>query len=367
MRFGTMLAMVFTLATGNVFADSLTPFQPGPSDVVLADVQPHFNTDDNRNNEYYSEWWSFVFTLENGYWAYVQFLVSNLGPGDGNAVVTAEVRVPGAEKYSEKTELKNGQWSWATDSFALKFGENTLSGPLDALKIHLKNASFEADFQLKNVVPPWKPGTGRAQYGASASRYYKFALLAPVALLDGTVKIEGEDTVHNVKGFVHADHSLCTVGMQEQAKRWMRFRAVNPKTTLIVSDIEPPSIYGSERIQFAVLFSEGKKVFETTRFNIKFDNEYVDPKKTGYSTPRLVEINSTDGGTKARFVIKTTKLTGREDFLETAGAAKRFVISKFAKPIMYDFDGVFAAEVITDGKAEKFGSKGRYYFAILNL
>ncbi|HQG49591.1 MAG TPA: hypothetical protein PK373_10925 [Sedimentisphaerales bacterium] len=361
------VAIVISSVSGHALADPLTPFQPGSSEVTIQDVLPHFDAPESRGNEFYSEWWSFVFTMDDGYWAYVQFLVSNLGSGDGNVTVRAQLRLPDDQEFSEKTELNAEQWSWARDRFEITFGDNSLAGPLDALVIKVKNASFEAEYRLKNLVPPWKPGTGRAQYGASPSRYFQFTVMAPIAQMEGTVRVAGEDKARTVKGIVHADHSLTTIGMQEQAKRNMRFRSINPKSTLLITDIEPPSIYGTERIQYAVLWADGKKVFETTRLDIKYGNDYVDPKKAGYACPRLIEIGAKDGDQTARIVLKMDKLTGREDFLETANAATRFVVSKFAKPMMYDFDGRFAAEIKSGGKATRYGEKGRYYYTIVNL
>lgn len=352
-------------------ADPLTPFQRGSSEVTLEDAMPHYDAPENRSNEFYSEWWSFVYALDNGYWAYIQFLVSNMGPGDGKGAVTAEFRLPDGQKFSERTDFEDGQWKSAKDRFELTFGENTLSGPLDALKIHVKNPSFEADFQLKNVAPPWKPGTGKAQYGTSSGRYYQIQLLAPIAQIEGTVTLEGDPTPHKVKGLVHADHQIASIGMQEQAKRWARFRTMNDKTALFLANLQTPDTYGNAPVRYAVLFQDGKKVFESEDFELKEADLYEDPKKAGYSAPRLLQFQGTSDAGTFRGAIKSTKQTDREDFLETSGAATRFIVSKFAKPIMYQYDAAFAVELTPpDAKAgpkkQEYKGKGRYYFTVVN-
>lgn len=360
-----LIALIAWIATP-LRADPLTPFQGDSSPVTLSDIQPHIDQDGNRSNEFYSEWWSFVFQMEDGYGAYVQFLVSNLGPGDGKAVVRATLDLPDGFHLSEKMEYEPGDWEYAKDRFELKLGDNVLGGPMEGLTIHLKNESFEAEYTLENVAPPWKPGNGRVQYGKSSKRYYEFQVIAPVARMKGKVRVEGDDQWQPVKGVLYVDHSLATIGMHEQAQRWLRFRSIDPKSTFLLADISPPSIYGDTSIQYAVLFEGGKKVFDALDFDLKMGNRYNDTKKEGYFAARLAEFKLKVGDMAVHGAAKGIKMTDREDYLETLGAAKRFVLSKFAKPVMYYYNGAFAIETRSKGAKKTYGGKGRYYFTIVN-
>jgi hypothetical protein len=51
---------------------------------------PAMNAPENKGREFYSEWWAVVFRLEDGYYAYVRFMIYNLGPGDGKLKVKAK-------------------------------------------------------------------------------------------------------------------------------------------------------------------------------------------------------------------------------------------------------------------------------------
>ena len=356
-------AMLFVAAAAA--ADPLTPFHGPSQPVTVADVVPHY--DENRENGSYSEWWAFVFRLDDGYWAYVRFVISNVGLGKGKAKVTAQFKTPDGQDYSESSEYEPGQWSAAKDHLEIKFGDNTISGALDAVKIHVKNQSFEADWQLANIAPPWKPGSGKAQYGSSSSRYYQFQMLAPVARVEGKVKLADDDAVLTPKGLIYGEHQLLSVGMHEQAKRWARYRVLDPHTTFVMSNIVTPDAYGGTPIQFAVLFQDGKVAFESLKFDVSEANPLQDPKKPEYLAPQFLELKSDAAGAVFHAVVKATKLTSREDFLENASAAERFVVSKFAKPIMYYFDGVFGAEVTKDGAKAEYKGKGTYYYTVVNL
>lgn len=361
-----LFAAVALLVPFHISADPLTPFRPASNRVSLSDVQPHYDRSENRTNEFYSEWWSFVFRLDGDYGAYVQFLVSNMGPGDGKATVKAEFKTPDGRKHNTTTNYDSREWSWAPDKFELRFGDNLLYGPVDGLRIRLKNGKLTAELVIENLVPPWKPGTARAQYGSRKDRYYGFHYMTPVGRVTGTVRLEGEDKEHQITGLVHADHSVSSIGPHEQARAWARFRALDEKTTLLVSDIRTPKTYGGAPIRFAVLFHEGQVVFESTDFEVTLSDPYPDPQKSGYFAPRMMEISGTTPKGRFRGAIKATKMTSREDFLESAGTAARFVISRFAKPVMYYFDGVYAFEVEEGGKKGEYKGRGSYYYTVVN-
>jgi hypothetical protein len=360
-----LLAVVVSLP-GNGNADPLIPFKPGSSKVDFRDVLPHFDLPENRRNEFYSEWWSFVFRLEDGCTAYIQFLISNTGPGDGKATVKTNVKLADGRQFSDRTNLDEGEWSWNKERFEIRFGPNIAYGPLDGLRVKLQNPSFQADFEISNIAAPWKPGTARAQYGTSDNRYYRFHYIVPVGRVEGTIRIPGEEATHKVKGLVHVDHSVASVGLHVQARRMARFRALDEKVTFLATDMITPEQYGSAPIRFAVLFVDGKPVLETVDFKIQEGETYTDTRKSGYSFPRLLEISGSTSDGSFRGAIKATKSTGREDYLESAGRAARFVIARFAKPMMYYFDGVFALRVQTGGESREFKGKGSYYFTIVN-
>ncbi|HOI12169.1 MAG TPA: hypothetical protein PK313_16925, partial [Myxococcota bacterium] len=67
-----------------------------------------------------------------------------------------------------------------------------------------------------------------------------------------------------------------------------------------------------------------------------------------------------------RGAIQATKMTKREDFLESSGKVARFVISRFAKPVMYYFNGVYAFQVQQGGETREYKGRGNYYYTIVN-
>ncbi len=347
--------------------DPLKPFGGDPEAVTLEDLLPHADAPENRGNRFYSEWWSVVFRLEGGYNAYVQFLVTNMGVEEGRAAVTAEFKQPGKDRIRDRFETDRKGWSAATDRFELSFGPNRMAGPVDALVLHLENESFRADFRLANLFPSWKPGTGRAQYGRSARRYWMFHLPAPAARVEGTVVLKGDGSSHEVRGLAQVEHQVLSIGTHEQARRMARFRQIGDREVLLFHDVETPPEYDGAPVRFLVLFQEGKVAFQSLSPEVRVSDFYQDPDRDGYQAPRLLEFRAIEGDLRLRGAIKAGRMTGREDFLEDSGTMVRFVVGKFAKPIQYYFDGTFALEIAgPDGKRKETRGKGSYYFTVVN-
>ena len=360
--------LAFFLPFGHIFADPIYPFS-GPSEpVTLEDILPHYERSECKKNEFYSEWWSFIFSLDNKYGAYVQFLLSNLGQGDGKAYVRAHFSTPEGQNIQKKDEFSVKDWSFEKDRFSIKIGENSVSGDLQGFVLKVKNESFEAEFDVKPVVPPYKPGNGRVQYGSSKDRYYEYHVIAPVAEVSGKVKIKGEDAERTVSGLMFVEHVATTLGMHEQARQWVRFRSFKKDRVFLFSQILPPPEYGNDPVRFVVLFEKGQKVFEALNgdVSVRLASFKADEEKEGYAVPWVLEISGISGKGKNRFGIKAKVMTDREDYLEEVSTATRFILSKFAKPVLYSFDAIFAGEIEVDGRIRKIGGFGRYYFTIVN-
>lgn len=363
-----MFGILVIVAPMTAVADPLTPFSCEFSAVSVAEVEPYATRPENLKNEFYTEWWSFIFRLDGGYWAYVQFLSTNMGPGDGMARVNAKLRLPDGDIFQSKETFEASEWGPVKggDGIDIRFGKNRIYGQLDALKLHLENSSFSADLDLKNVVPPWKPGNGRAQYGKSSDRYLVYHLLAPLARVTGVYHLVEEDEDHPIGGFIHSDHVASSVGIHELTRTLARMRVFTPDLFFVYADVQPPRLYGDVPIRFAVMFKDGKLVFQSTDFNVDFSKIWVDPKKDNYSVPGMIEIRSKDGQAPFHGIISSRKMTNREDHLETANAAERFILSKFVKPVEYQHEGVFAIKVKNDVKEIEYRGKGAYEYFIVN-
>lgn len=351
-----VILIFFIFFSFNLNAKVLEPFNGASIKVSENDFIPHCDDPLNKGRENYSEAYSFVFTLEGGYGAYIQFLISNLGFGDKKGAVKANFDIPEGRHLSSKIEYDEDEWGYFRNKFYVKMGNNSIEGDLKKVVVKVKNDKFEGEFIFKNIAEPWRPGNGRVFYG-SKDDYYDFKIMTPVAKIDGKVKISGETTIREVHGYGYSDHIHTNVAMHEQAKRWVKVRAINPHNTFILTEFHSPSKFGEKKAHFFVIYKNGKLFYETLDFELipkKFNLDSA----SSYNVPLLFEIKKE----KIHGAIKVVKATGREDYLEELNPILRAIVGKFAKPVMFYFDAKYAIEIQDGDKKESIGGKARYYY-----
>jgi hypothetical protein len=351
------------LISRTISADPITPYSGNSRKVSASELIPHIDKDGNKSNEYYNEWYSFIFYLKGGYRAYVQFVISNLGLGDGDLVVQAEVALPDSSWIKEKTEFKREQWTYNNSGFEIKAGDNLISGEPGNITIKVKNSKFEAEYNFTNKFSAWKPGNGRVFYGKGESHYYDFKMLAPIAKVTGKIKMANENEFREVSGHGYADHIYTNQPMHMQAKRWIRMRGITSGTAVIMTEFHATEQYANKKVGWIVIFNKGKKLFETlnpvlTPSDFKVDNQSPNQ----YQIPQTIKIEAEEGGSKLVGAMKVTKSTGREDILEKMGSVKKAIVSKFAQPVSYDYNCEFAFELTSATGTETLSGKCRYYF-----
>jgi len=60
--------------------------------------------------------------------------------------------------------------------------------------------------------------------------------------------------------------------------------------------------------------------------------------------------------------VKSTKLTSTTDYLATLGDLERTIVSKFAKPVTYNFMCAYDLELNLDGQTESLKGKAVYNY-----
>jgi len=355
--------IILALFQTALFADDFTPFTGKSGEVAEKDLIPSFDDSKNRSNEFYNEWYSFIFRLKDGYFAYVQFLISNLGLGDGNAAVIADLELPDGRKFKYKKEFPLGKWEYSKDSFSLKFGENTVKWQGKGVAINLKTDDYEASYEFTNAAASFKPGNGTVYYGSGKKNYYSVQIPLPYAKITGKIKVNGEDSGREVKGHGLFDHSVTNQGLHEQARRWIRFRSLDSKATLLFTELHTAERYEGKKANFFVFYKGGKKFFDSIAVELKPVKFKVDEfSKHKYKIPMEIEVSGAEEGVALKGKIIVKKITGREDYLETLGGVKKMIVSKFAQPVQYYLKASYELEFQGKDGVETFKGTGDLYF-----
>ena len=325
---------------------------------------PAMDAPANKGKEFYSEWWAGVFRLKNGYYTYIRFMVYNLGPGDEKLKVSATFETPDKTKYSVTRTFDHDEWhnkqglDINADGNVLRFANNTFI-------IKLKNKRFLADLTIKPRFAPWRPGNGLVKYGTDG-RYYALDLPLPLGDLQGQFTTLNDHKVHQVSGIAYMDHQAMNAGMHVTTKTLYRFRRVDDKEVVFLWMLRPPSQFGDHRATCMAAFLPGT-VIQAVNLQVFVKSWWQDPKDGGYRVPKVLMIKGmTKKGLPLRGAIVMKKLTSRKEYLKSLNRVERFIVSKFANPVEYDFDAVMAVEVGSGPNKTAFKTDGTIFFTGVN-
>ena len=362
MRWKLFIIMAVML-TGSAFADPFVPFQPDWSSQVKI-TGPAMDKPENKGKEFYSEWWAVIFRPKNGYYAYVRFMIYNLGPGDEKLKVNATFETPDKTKYSVTRTFSRDDWKTGK-GLAIDAEGNVLRYTGKAFVIKLKNKKFTADLRLTPRFGPWKPGNGRIRYGKH-SDYYALDIPLPLGDLHGEFTTLKDGKKHKVSGIVYMDHQAMNSGMHNTTKNIYRFRQVDNKKMVFMASLTPPKQFGDHQATCMAAFLPGD-IIQAVGMQVHVKSWWNDPKEGGYTIPKILSFSGkTSDGKPLRGAILMKKFSSRDDFLKGMNRVERFIVSKFAKPIDYSFDAVMAVEVGTGQAKKTFKTKGTIFFTGVN-
>ncbi len=340
--------------------DTVTSF--GPSDGKVEGK--HFSIQP-QSQFFYSQEYSFTGWLEDGGEFGAEFLISNVGIGGIKGGVNAWYRPGnGGKKLKASLQKKKGQWSWQNSPApGMKVGGSSFTAEPGKATIAISEGELQAEAQFINILPPWRPGSGRVHFGSARKDYYDVTLLAPKAQVKGKVLIDGE--WKEFTGYGYADHKATTVAPQEQAKTWIRFRAYEGDWTIISQEFILPSSLGGGRIPWIIIGYKDRLVFQSLTHTLTPQN-IVEDKKFSYIYPMGLDFAGKEGDRTLAGKVTATRLTDRADLLSGLGAIERAVVSRFSKPVGYYMDADYLFNLTIAGKPYQIKGKGSYYVKHLN-
>ena len=307
------------------------------------------------SEEFYTEEYELLAWNEAGDRIVVTFGVSNLGFGDGRAMVAVKVDRKGARSVRGETKFGSGDWSHRPDPFRMRLGPSVLSGGPGRLRAVVSVGEVALDLTFDNVLPPWRPGNGRALYDDSGDKYYDLTLLAPRARVTGTVTVRGRRTAFAGEGY--ADHRAMNVPPNVAGRRWVRFRAFDGDWTLILQELHFPKDLGGGRSPYLLVGYKDRVVFQSLGYRVKFGRVGRDrDPETPYIYPHSMTVESTVGDRRFEVAIRGRKMR-RRDLLAGLGHLERALLSKLVRPVGYYFDADWDLS-ITAGGGQRWEASG---------
>ena len=308
-----------------------------------------------RQEAFYSESYSFLFTAEDGTFARVQFLVSNAGlEGHGKGAVRAVVVSPDGRTIEDGESFESGEWGVQAEG-AIEMGSSRLTmGPDASHHVHFAGRKLVVDATVLPETQPVRPGGGRVVFDAGGHAVFDQTIFALRSKFEGSIWTGGTGG-RRVRGSCFSDTSYATVPAYKSASLWYRMEAFSDAqgTSAALAVLFPPE--GTRMAPQGWLYTSvgGKTEVRSADVKIAFDALRHEPGgHFEYDVPQRVAVVARGaGGETVTVRVDAKKLLYRQDVLDEMGPLSRLVVSTWAAPMAYTYENRYELRIEKAGEA----------------
>jgi phosphatidylglycerophosphate synthase/putative flippase GtrA len=345
---------VLIVSYGNPFAEEqvhgFSSTLPDTADLTQANFLPKL-----RQEAFYSESYSFLFSAEDGSFARVQFLVSNAGlEGHGKGAVRAVVVSPDGRTIEDGESFESGEWGVQAEG-AIEMGTSRLTmGPDASHHVHFAGRKLVVDATVLPETQPVRPGGGRVVFDAGGHAVFDQTIFALRSKFEGTIWTGGTGS-RRVRGYCYADTSYSTVPAYKSASLWYRMEAFadDRGTSAALAVLFPPE--GTRMAPQGWLYTSvgGKTEVRSADVKIAFDALRHEPGgHFEYDVPQQVAVVARGaGGETVTVRVDAKKLLYRQDVLDEMTPLSRLLVSTWAAPMAYTYENRYELRIEKPGEA----------------
>jgi hypothetical protein len=285
------------------------------------------------------EWWYFDFSFDNGYKAVATLHYRNMMmlphiptmelfvyPPDGPPKAKLWALRPGQEKFADK------------DRCLVRMANLSIEDTGEAYHLKMDMKDMGIDLTLKNVIRPWKPGTGILWSDSEKGLETGWVVAVPRGWAEGTLKVDGQ--VMKVQGLGYHDHNWGNAPMEKPFRGWYWGHLFDPTYTLIYGWIIPRE--GRMPVVSPFMLAKGLEiVVSTDRLSITVEEEKRE-KRYGFGIPIRLRIRCVGQGVDLDSLLTTERLVEALE-LPRGGSAFHY----------YRFLASYKAAIEVDGVKEE--------------
>ncbi len=319
---------------------------------MIIPLRPEDNALYAPKSRFYGEWWYFDARLDDGH-VVVGFLQASelmtRKPG-----IELHVYRPSGEKLSVVRKFARASLHASRDQCDVWVGRNHCRGDfkegsdLPVHHLYINEGGMEADLRFESVLPGWKPGQGRTDYGDRG--YFFWVVPVPRATVTGTVRIG--DEVLEAKGVGYHDHNVITADARRIISHWYWGRLYTDDFTLLYAYVKTNKHFGGVASKPLMLAHKDVVVLSTGEMVVT-DADFVYNDVAHREYPRALEI-VVPGSLSLRFDVKD--IIDAHDLLDDLPAALRnplvraLVHKLVGRPGWFRFSSDYKLTVVREGK-----------------
>ena len=240
-------------------------------------------------------------------------------------------------------------------------GPNWTRGDLHRYEVHFENDSIAADLTFTGIVPPWRPGAGKAYFG-DLDHFFGWLPSIPYGTVEGTLAYDGQ--TRNVKGTGYHDHNWGNIGLNEVMDHWYWGRAHIGEYTLIFVDQIAANKYGNVHMP-VFLLAKGSEIITGDSAPFTMQSRDFLPYEGGYSYPREVDFNWKLGHEWIQLRLRNPKIIEATSLLLMLPKWQRGFARLFANPYYFRFNADLELDIALDALPDSESGSALYEIMIL--
>jgi hypothetical protein len=327
-----------------------------PEDFVRFKVEPGkiAQREDGRRSESgpgQFEWWYADAILKNGAYVVVVFFTKPIDDQLGGLAprVAISIAEPGKSIVTVHGDFAADALDGSPDGCAVKIGDNSFVGNLEAYTVIAKVDQVEVRLTLQRVGESLRFGTGHLLFGPPGKeKFFGWLPSVPRGIADVTYRI-GNDPQVQSPGMGYHDHNWGDAPIGSLMHHWYWARASIDGYTVIAAHIAPQKRFGSDAFTLLYIEKDGK-VLVSDNQHVAFTgvDDQVDP-VTLKPVATLTSYTVMQGKTKFVVTFRIVKTLLQEMFDKTKPAPQDPEMGA----AYHRFGGVVSLDIHDDGsKAE---------------
>lgn len=299
---------------------------------------------------FYNENYFFIAITEEGYYGYVNLLVSNSGIKPATPALSFTIVTPDKKRLVRDVDFAPEDLVMAVDRFELKLKGNYFRETKDGYQLLISDDGLGMELTFKNKVPGFVLGSGKSSFGSEDWFYINYP--GPRPEVTGRFTVDGRQV--QVSGWGYIDHSISATNPAGFEDVWHNMKFHSDTHTVLISSFTTPEKFDGD-FGFAVVTDEEKVLCTFTDVRVTEEAVAVDA-ESGKPYPHRIKYELVSENCRVRATMDSGKLTEKFDVLAKLdkklwGRAAKLVINTFiAEPWYFRSVSPVEVEMTIDGK-----------------
>lgn len=289
------------------------------------------------------EWWYFDAHFDDGSTAVIVYGTKPLIERNRPLKPFVSLTITRADgtKAIDFLHFPADQFKAEKESCDVRIGPNWTRGDLHRYEVHFESDGLAADLTFTGIVPPWRPGAGKAYFG-DLDHFFGWLPSIPYGTVEGTLTYDGQ--IHQVKGTGYHDHNWGNVGLNEVMDHWYWGRAHIGEYTLIFVDQIASNQYGNVHMP-VFLLAKGAQIVTGDSKPLRMQTRDFTQHEGGYHYPRAVDFNWESGNESIHLRLRGPKLIEATSLLLMLPKWQQGIARLFTNPYYFRFNADLELEI----------------------